>query len=75
MAFPQDELCVVPGQLRRRPWRDWVRLLTGQRFDRGPLGVEWIHGSPPAAHSADPALQVYWHDEHTAVLRQSKANR
>jgi glyoxylase-like metal-dependent hydrolase (beta-lactamase superfamily II) len=50
-----------------------VRSLSGQRFDRGPLSVDWIHGSPPATRSADPALQVHWHDEHTAVLRQSKA--
>ena len=47
--------------------------LSGQKFDRGPLGVRWIHGSPPGEDNADPALQVHWHDEHTVLLRQNKA--
>jgi hypothetical protein len=47
--------------------------LSGQKFDRGPLGVTWIHGSPSGEGNADPALQVHWHDEHTVLLRQSKA--
>jgi hydroxyacylglutathione hydrolase len=47
--------------------------LSGQRFDRAPLGVTWIHGAPAGTASADPAVQVHWHDEHTVLLRQSKA--
>jgi len=39
----------------------------------GDLDVRWIHGAPPAKHSADAAIQVHWYDEHTVILRQSKA--
>jgi len=44
-----------------------------QKFDREPLGVTWIHGSPPGERNEDPAVQVHWHDEHTVLLRQNKA--
>ncbi len=50
-----------------------MRSLAGQKFDREPLGVTWIHGSPAGEGNADPAVQVHWHDEHTVLLRQSKA--
>ena len=50
-----------------------MRSLSGQKFDREPLGVTWIHGSPPAEHTADPPVQAHWHDEHTVLLRQNKA--
>jgi len=47
--------------------------LSGQKFDREPLGVTWIHGSPPAGHTPDPPVQAHWHDEHTVLLRQNKS--
>jgi glyoxylase-like metal-dependent hydrolase (beta-lactamase superfamily II) len=50
-----------------------MRSLSGQKFDREPLGVTWIHGSPPGERNEDPAVQVHWHDEHTVLLRQNKA--
>ena len=40
---------------------------------RGDLAVSWIHGAPPGARCQDPPLQVHRFDEHTFVLRQSKA--
>src|SRR5215468_5784899 len=73
MAFPPDEMCAVPGLLRRRTRRERVGSLSGQKFDRAPLGVTWIHGSSSAEGNADPAVQVHWHDPHTVLLRQSKA--
>jgi hydroxyacylglutathione hydrolase len=39
----------------------------------GDLEVSWIHGSPPGRRNLDPPLQVHAYDEHTYVLRQSKA--
>ena len=38
-----------------------------------PLKVSWIHGSVSSKHNTDPDLQVYWHDEHSVILRQNKA--
>jgi glyoxylase-like metal-dependent hydrolase (beta-lactamase superfamily II) len=35
--------------------------------------VRWIHGVPSTRPDAGPSLQVHAHDEHTFVLRQSKA--
>lgn len=37
----------------------------------GSLDVVWNHGTRGKAH--EPAIQVHWYDEHTAILRQSKA--
>jgi hydroxyacylglutathione hydrolase len=39
----------------------------------GDLHVSWIHGALSPAHTLDPPLQVHRYDEHTYVLRQSKA--
>jgi glyoxylase-like metal-dependent hydrolase (beta-lactamase superfamily II) len=39
----------------------------------GSLDVRWIHGAPSRRRSADPPIQVHAFDEHTYVLRQSKA--
>jgi hydroxyacylglutathione hydrolase len=39
----------------------------------GDLAAAWIHGAPPGVRSHDPPIQVHRHDEHTLVLRQSKA--
>ena len=39
----------------------------------GSLDVRWIHGSPSKRHGTDPLIQVHAYDEHTVVLRQSKA--
>jgi hydroxyacylglutathione hydrolase len=39
----------------------------------GSLDVRWIHGSPSRRAAADPAIQVHSYDEHTIILRQSKA--
>ena len=39
---------------------------------RDPLGVRWIHGSPPGG-PADPKVQVVAYDEDTFILRQSKS--
>jgi hydroxyacylglutathione hydrolase len=37
------------------------------------LTVVWAHGSPSAKHNTDPDIQVHEYDEHTFILRQSKA--
>ena len=39
----------------------------------GDLDVSWIHGSPSRRRNTEPPLQVHAHDEHTFLLRQSKA--
>jgi hydroxyacylglutathione hydrolase len=39
----------------------------------GDLDVSWIHGSPSRRPNVDPPLQVHAYDEHTHILRQSKA--
>ncbi len=39
----------------------------------GQLDASWIHGALSPRHSRDPALQVHRYDEHTYILRQSKA--
>jgi hydroxyacylglutathione hydrolase len=39
----------------------------------GDLDVSWIHGSSSKRRNTDPPLQVHAYDEHTFVLRQSKA--
>jgi glyoxylase-like metal-dependent hydrolase (beta-lactamase superfamily II) len=39
----------------------------------GDLDTAWIHGSKRRKDCADPAFQVQRYDEHTYVLRQSKA--
>jgi hydroxyacylglutathione hydrolase len=36
----------------------------------GKLDVQWIHGSPNAD---DPLIQIHRYEEHTVILRQSKA--
>jgi glyoxylase-like metal-dependent hydrolase (beta-lactamase superfamily II) len=40
---------------------------------RGDLPTGWIHGTRPGVRSTDPPLQVHRVDEHTFVLRQTKA--
>jgi glyoxylase-like metal-dependent hydrolase (beta-lactamase superfamily II) len=40
---------------------------------QGDLEVRWIHGSPRGKRNEDPPIQVHRYDEHTYVLRQSKA--
>jgi hydroxyacylglutathione hydrolase len=40
---------------------------------RGDFDVHWIHGSPRRKDNTDPAFQVHAYDQHTYVLRQSKA--
>ncbi len=40
----------------------------------GDLDVHWIHGHRPGTADTDPAFQVHAYDEHTYVLRQSKAS-
>ena len=53
------------------------RATTNVDFGGGPVrGVwpaRWIHGAPPGVRCQDPPLQVHRFDEHTFVLRQSKA--
>jgi hydroxyacylglutathione hydrolase len=39
----------------------------------GDLDVRWIHGSRSPRRATDPPIQVHAYDEHTFVLRQSKA--
>jgi len=39
----------------------------------GSLDVRWIHGAPSRRRRTDPPIQVHAFDEHTYVLRQSKA--
>jgi glyoxylase-like metal-dependent hydrolase (beta-lactamase superfamily II) len=39
----------------------------------GDLDVSWIHGSPSRRGNSDPPVQVHAYDDHTYVLRQSKA--
>jgi hydroxyacylglutathione hydrolase len=42
-------------------------------IEPGSLPVRWMCGSESSKHNADPDIQVYWHDEHTVILRQNKA--
>jgi hydroxyacylglutathione hydrolase len=49
-----------------------VDFVTGAPI-AGDLDVRWIHGSPSARRNTDPPIQVHAYDEHTFVLRQSKA--
>jgi hydroxyacylglutathione hydrolase len=39
----------------------------------GSLDVAWIHGAPSRRRCQDPLIQVHRYDEHTIVMRQSKA--
>jgi hydroxyacylglutathione hydrolase len=39
----------------------------------GSLDVRWIHGAPKGRPNPDPPIQVHAYDEHTYILRQSKA--
>ncbi|HKE63412.1 MAG TPA: MBL fold metallo-hydrolase [Micromonosporaceae bacterium] len=39
----------------------------------GSLDVAWIHGAPKGQPNTDPPIQVHAYDEHTYILRQSKA--
>lgn len=39
----------------------------------GELPVTWIHGAPAGIRCDDPPMQVHVYDEHTILLRQSKA--
>jgi hydroxyacylglutathione hydrolase len=49
-----------------------IDFVTGRPV-AGDLDVSWIHGSPPGRRNPDPPLQLHAYDEHTYVLRQSKA--
>jgi glyoxylase-like metal-dependent hydrolase (beta-lactamase superfamily II) len=40
---------------------------------KGTLAVRWIHGAPSKRRDRDPKIQVHAYDEHTVILRQSKA--
>jgi hydroxyacylglutathione hydrolase len=70
-----DEMCAVPGPLRRRTLEVAVSAQTG--FPDGAanlnLDVGWIHGSEAAKYNTDPDIQVYACDEHTYILRQNMA--
>ncbi|HEY3504397.1 MAG TPA: MBL fold metallo-hydrolase [Actinocatenispora sp.] len=39
----------------------------------GSLDVAWIHGTRSARRAPEPKIQVHRYDEHTVILRQSKA--
>jgi glyoxylase-like metal-dependent hydrolase (beta-lactamase superfamily II) len=39
----------------------------------GSMDVRWIHGAPSRRDCGDPPIQVHSFDEHTQILRQSKA--
>ena len=39
----------------------------------GSLDVVWIHGARSKRRATDPPIQVHHYDEHTVILRQSKA--
>jgi glyoxylase-like metal-dependent hydrolase (beta-lactamase superfamily II) len=39
----------------------------------GDLDVRWIHGSRRRSAAPDPPIQVHAYNEHTVILRQSKA--
>lgn len=49
----------------------YVDFSGGPRF--GELPVSWIHGAPAGTRCDDPPMQVHAYDEHTILLRQSKA--
>ncbi len=53
------------------PAAAWVDFSGGPV--EGDLAVAWIHGARPGTDSNDPPIQVHRVDEHTLVLRQSKA--
>jgi hydroxyacylglutathione hydrolase len=40
---------------------------------QGSLDVRWIHGARSPRRATDPKIQVHAYDEHTYILRQSKA--
>jgi hydroxyacylglutathione hydrolase len=40
---------------------------------KGDLDVHWDHGAPRGRPNGDPAIQVHAYDQHTLLLRQSKA--
>ncbi|WP_446215819.1 MBL fold metallo-hydrolase [Micromonospora sp. IBHARD004] len=40
---------------------------------KGSLAVRWNHGVPSKRRDRDPKIQVHAYDEHTIILRQSKA--
>lgn len=39
----------------------------------GSLDVDWDHGARRGNHSSHPAIQAHHYDEHTIIMRQSKA--
>ncbi len=39
----------------------------------GSLDVAWIHGARSRSRCEDPPIQVHHYDEHTIIMRQSKA--
>jgi hydroxyacylglutathione hydrolase len=39
----------------------------------GSLDVAWIHGAASRRRCADPPIQAHHYDEHTVIMRQSKA--
>jgi hydroxyacylglutathione hydrolase len=39
----------------------------------GSLDVRWIHGAPARRRADQPRIQTHRYDEHTVILRQSKA--
>jgi glyoxylase-like metal-dependent hydrolase (beta-lactamase superfamily II) len=46
---------------------------TGAAPVTGSLDLTWNHGVPSGRHAPEPAIQVHHYDEHTVILRQSKA--
>jgi glyoxylase-like metal-dependent hydrolase (beta-lactamase superfamily II) len=49
-----------------------IDFVSGAPVD-GAAEPAWIHGAPPGQSCADPVIQVHRSDEHTFILRVSKA--
>jgi hydroxyacylglutathione hydrolase len=73
----------LPATVASLPGREWTGgAVTARPIDidfvsgapvAGDLDVRWIHGAPSPRHDTDPEIQVHAYDQHTFVLRQSKA--
>ncbi len=50
-----------------------VDFVTGAPISSGSLDVRWRHGVRRSSGDTEPKIQVHRYDEHTFVLRQSKA--
>jgi glyoxylase-like metal-dependent hydrolase (beta-lactamase superfamily II) len=48
-------------------------IFSGERAAPGTFPEKWIHGSSSLLDNRDPVLQVHWYNDHTVIMRESKA--